>query len=181
MPGNLPAEQGRAPHSVHLWAVRVAPYFLMMLGLFMVLAGALAHHSDAVAVALITLGAFLAVAGAVISRVAGDLKVGTTGVVAGLDSLRSFDPKRDFVLTGPPTMQEILDTALRSGWTESRTLARHALLTKLIREPSGPFAAGDTVSVTLPTSDLDQQVSRHLLETLAAAGFPGLPKQDAEH
>jgi hypothetical protein len=62
-----------------------------------------------------------------VTRVTGDLKVGTSGVVAGLDPLRLIDPTSDFLVTGPatepqgtvtdaglddaPTIRDLLDAA----------------------------------------------------------------------
>jgi hypothetical protein len=159
----------------------------MVLGAVMVLIGALADRPVPVAVALVTLGSLTAIAGSVVTR-AGDLKVGTSGLAAGLDSLRNIDPKSDFVLTGrateavvataaqpgdnAPTIRELLLAASASGWMKTEK-GDHVYLTKtnVEGEADGRIQLGDTFSVMVPTGDLDGKVSSALLRALRSGGL----------
>lgn len=183
----IDSQRGPAIHQAHLWAIRISPYFLMVLGAVMVLIGALADRPVPVAVALVTLGSLTAIAGSVVTR-AGDLKVGTSGLAAGLDSLRNIDPKSDFVLTGrateavvataaqpgdnAPTIRELLLAASASGWMKTEK-GDHVYLTKtnVEGEADGRIQLGDTFSVMVPTGDLDGKVSSALLRALRSGGL----------
>lgn len=175
-------------HMAHIWAIRGGPYFLGVLGTFMVVCGVFAGPSDAVDVSLVTVGAFTVVSGAVLPRTTRNFEVSTSGLKADLLEVPDIDPGPSGALlvrslpvgrvegadelmhSEMPSVADVLAEASRQGWTVARTAGGHASITKFAVEPSDAARPGDLVTVVLPENQ-DGRVSPMTMRSLRRGGF----------
>ena len=183
----VPSESNdRAPHLAHQVALRGTPYFLALLGLYLVLIGTLGGLSEAQAITVTVLGVIVCVAAGTITR-ADELKVSRDGVEAKMTPMLALDSRKmglqvgaaQVVVSEPqpatsdaPTLLDVIQYAVQAGWFIGQTMGSgHLTLTK-VNMPEWPGgSAGDTLTVLVPTTRLMDAPPPDILDRLASAGL----------
>lgn len=197
--GEQSEDAGRV-HRAHLWAVRAAPFFLALLGVWLVGVGTLGSRSEAQSIAAVVLGVVVAVAAATVTR-ADELKVSRDSVEARMTPLLALDRDEVAVVVGERreierveveragdgriTLAAVLHAAVHAGWAVGQPgdvglsdVTDHITLTKTgIDPPAGSLhlARGDTVTVLVPALALNAPAPANLLASLAEAGLSVRP------
>lgn len=186
-----PDQPERTLHRIHLIAVRLAPFMLWAVSIYLILVGTVMARTDAVSISWVVVGVVACGAGAMVSR-AEEIKLGKEGVEAKLTPIYKVD--RTFVVAieagetpalvaanaaSPekavgetlPTVVQLLAGATDAGWAVAQSGVNQVMLTKLVREARPRFAVGDTVIVSVPTEWLMAPVPATVMETVRAVGF----------
>lgn len=199
-PARTPNEHDRQRklHAAHLFALRAGPYFIAVVGAYLVLIGTLAGMPEAEAIATTVLGAIACVTAGVVTR-ADKVEVAERRVKASLTPIRDLDPGEwALAVTTPPepalavlpaeprrlppgpalttkvpTVVELLTSAVAAGWSVAQTTGTtHATLTKTNVPQGRHVNAGDTLTLQVPTDRLFDPVPANVWDRLVDAGFP---------